>query len=330
MRRAVLPAIAALVLLVAAMPATAGQTTYVDKTTDYFIVVPEPQVFTATTDLCDDSDELWCWSIGYFTDSMLWLYDQNGLLIALNDDDGVSYASRMVIQLEPGTYRLRAGRCCGNPEAAFPSNGHYYLMTSLDAILDPNPPQLSPVPIPSELPTPTPTPTEVPSDSPTPEPTPDPTLPPSPSVEPTVAPTPEPSPSPTPSPEPSPTPSPVEPTLPPTPAPTPPPPAPSPTESPSPTPEPPPSPTEPPPSVEPTPPPTEPPPPDPVALAGEAVAAVTEAIGEAAAFVANLGADVTPAQREEVRKVVLPAIIISQVAQAAAAASTIISSRRIK
>jgi hypothetical protein len=60
------------------------------------------------------------------------------------------------------------------------------------------------------------------------------------------------------------------------------------------------------------------------------VGAAVEAVGEAVAFVANLGADVTPAQRKEVRKVVLPAIIIAQVAQAAAAASTIISSRRIK
>jgi len=292
----ILPLVAAF-LLTSVLPTRAAQTTRVDRTMDFFVSISEPTLFAVTTDLCPDSDAVWCWETGTFVDSMLWLYDQYGNLVSLNDDDGVSYASNMRVLLQPGMYRLRAGRCCGNPEAEFPSNGFYDMTTSLDVVLDPNPPVASPEPIPSPTPTP----------EPTPEPTPTPTESPSPSpVEPSPSPV-EPSPSPTPAPTP-------------TPRPTPPPPAPSPTEPPpSPT-EPPPSPTEEPPApTEPPPSPTEPPPPV-VEAVGEAVAAVEQAISDAVGKIANLGKDLSPEEKKKAAPVAV-AVIISQVASAAVAAA---------
>ena len=179
-------------------------------------------------------------------------------------------------------------------------------------------------------------------------PAPTPTPSPEPSPEPSVEPTPEPSPSETPSPEPSPTPTEselpsVEPTPIPSPTPTPKPsptpiPTPEPSPSESPTPDPTPVPTDSPsvePSVEPTPSPS--PSPDNIAeeaaaVVGETIAAVTEAVGEVAAAVAetvtqaveaiaNLGKDLSPAQKQEAAPVAI-AIIVGQVASAAVAAAS--------
>jgi hypothetical protein len=315
MRRTAL-LLALLIFATSTATAKAGQRNTVDRTTDYFIVINSAQVFLATTDLCDDSDELWCRDSGYFTDSMLWLYSSEGTLLGLSDDDGVSYASRLELQLEPGVYRLRAGRffCdntgCNHPEADFPSGGHYTLLTSVDALLDPEPPQLSPAPIPSELPSPSPT--EEPTPSATPEPTP--TETPTPDPSPSLTPEPTPEPTPTATEEPTPSPSPIEtatpaPTVAPTPEPTP---EPTPTPSESATPEP--SATETP--QEPTPEPTETPtePPAPIENPAQALTA-------AVAFIANLGADLTPEERETARATIIPAVVITQVAAAATAAA---------
>lgn len=148
-------------------------------------------------------------------------------------------------------------------------------------------------PSPEPTPEPTPSPSEVPSIEPSPtptvEPSPDPTS--GPSVEPSPAPTPEPTPSPTATPEPSPAPTPVE-----SPSP-----SPSPSEEPTPAPTPEPSPSET-PWVEPTP-------------------IVVDSPVAALAAITNIGADLSPTEREEVRKTVLPAIIVTQVAQAAVAAA---------
>ena len=51
---------------------------------------------------------------------------------------------------------------------------------------------------------------------------------------------------------------------------------------------------------------------------GEAVAAV----GEAAAFVANLGHDLTPEEKKQAAATIVPAVIITQLAQAAVAAAS--------
>ncbi len=186
-----------------------------------------------------------------------------------------------------------------------------------------------PTPLPSVEPSP-----EVPSvePSPYPSPTPEPTPEPSPSVEPSPTPTAEPSPAPTPSPEPTPTPTVApSPTATPTPTPTPTPESPSPSpsvaETPLPEPSEEPSPV---PSPEPTPSPSdEPLVIDPGAAAeavaeavSEAVGEAVAAVGEAAAFVADLGHDITPAEKKEAAATIIPAVIITQLAQAAVAAAS--------
>ena len=295
-----------------------GQWNYVAGPTDFTIEVLEQSTFTAQTVLCYPDPVGWCDGV---VDSMLWLYSADGVLVGENDDHpneyGSTWASRLVIELAPGTYRLRAGRCCGNPDAwrATDVRG-YHVETTVDVIPVTPSPSIEPSMEPSLEPSPTPEPT------PTPSPDPTPTVEPSPSPEP-----PSPSPDPTPSPSPDPTPTPTAtPTA--TPSPTPPPP-PSPTEPPlSPT-EPPPSPTEPPPTPTEAPPtPTTPPPaielPSPdevVAAVGEAVDAAVAAVGEAVAAYANLGADLSPAQREELAGPVVASVIISQVGGAAVAAA---------
>lgn len=175
----------------------------------------------------------------------------------------------------------------------------------------------SALPVPQPSPSPEPSPTVEPSPEPTPEPSPSV----EPSIEPSPTPTPEPSPSEVPSVEPSPTPTPT-----PKPSPTPDPsPEPSATESASPSPTPVPSDT--PsvaPSVEPTPEPS--PSPDNIAeeaaqAVGEAVAAVGEAVSAAIGKIANLGKDLSPAEKKKAAPVAV-AIVISQVASAAVAAAS--------
>ena len=308
----------------------------VAETSDYFVVVDEPILFTARTLLCDEPSVLWCARPpqGHFVDSALWLYDAAGLMLAVSDDDGVSYASLIQINLEPGFYRLRAGRygpCtptgCMHPEEPFPVGGYYELLTNLPLVLDPTPPVASPPPIPSELPS------EEPSVEPSPEPSPEPSVEPTPEPSPSESPSPDPTPTPTeselpsvePSPIPSPTPTPQpSPTAEPSPVPTPtvtPTPTATPVDSPEPTIEPTPTPE---PSVEPTPEPT--PSPDniaeqTVAAVGEAVAAVAETVTQAIEAIANLGKDLSPAEKEKAAPVAV-AIVISQVASAAVAAAS--------
>ena len=301
-------AAAILAAALVAFPVFASEEIVVNRTMDFFVVVNEPGRLEVTTQLCDSPDVLWCAGPengGHFMDSVLWLYDASGQLIVANDDNGVSWASIISIDLAAGFYRLRAGRffCtpagCLNPEAPFPEGGYYKLISNLALVLDPNPPVASPEPIPSELPTaePTPTPTEEPTVEPSIDPAPSPTPDPSPSL----------GPSPTPTETPTPTPS---PTSRPTPTPTPPSPAPSPTESPSPT-------VEPTQSAQPTPEPTAPPPPDPIAAVEEAISAVADAtVGR----ILRLGQDLSPAQKEEAKPVAI-AIIVSQAASSAVAAA---------
>ena len=164
-------------------------------------------------------------------------------------------------------------------------------------------PTVEPSPLPSVEPSP-----EVPSAEPSPTPTPEPSPEPTPSPEPSPTATAEPSAEPSPSPEPSPTPS-----VTPTPTPTP--------ESPSPS-----------PSVAetPTPEPSATASPEPITInPGAAAEAVAEALGEAvaalgdaAAFVADLGHDLTPAERKKAAGTIVPAVIVTQLAQAAVAAAS--------
>ena len=188
-------------------------------------------------------------------------------------------------------------------------------------------PSIEPSPLPSEEPSPevpsvepsiTPEPTPEPSQDPTP--TPKPTPEPSPSVEPSPTPTPEPSPTFEPTPEPTPTPT-VEPSPTATPTPTPESPSPSPSVAETPLPE---------PSEEPSPVPSPEPTDAPLVIdPGAAAAAVAEAlgeavaaVGEAAAFVANLGHDLSPEEKKKAAATIVPAVIITQLAQAAVAAAS--------
>jgi hypothetical protein len=298
----------------------------VTETSDYFVVVTEPIRFTARTLLCDEPGVLWCATppAGHFMDSALWLYNETGLMLASSDDDGLSYASLIQINLEPAVYRLRAGRfgpCnangCMHPEEPFPTGGYYELLTNLALVLDPTPPVASPPPIPSELPSEEPSvePSPSPEPSPSEEPSPSPSPSQEPSYEPSPTPTPEPSPTATPQPSPTAEPSPVPtPTVTTTPTPTPVP-TPEPSVEPTPTPE---------PTVEPTPSPS--PSPDniaeqTVAAVGEAVAAVAETVTQAIEAITNLGKDLSPAEKEKAAPVAV-AIVISQVASAAVAAAS--------
>lgn len=182
------------------------------------------------------------------------------------------------------------------------------VLTITDPNFVPASPEPSPLPsvepsqeVPSVEPSQDPTPTPEPSPEPTPSPEPSPT----PSVEPSPAPSPTPDPTPTPTVEPSPT---------PTPTPTPEPPSPSPSVAETPLPE---------PSEEPSPVPSAEPTPEPLVIdPGAAVGAAVEAVGEAAAFVANLGHDLTPEEKKKAASTIVPAVIVTQLAQAAVAAAS--------
>ena len=71
------------------------------------------------------------------------------------------------------------------------------------------------------------------------------------------------------------------------------------------------------------------PPPDPVEAVGEAVAAISERIGEAITAVTNLGKDLSVEEKEKAQPVAV-AIIVGQVAQAAAAAVAASNAGRAK
>jgi len=159
-------------------PVSGSQINYVDATKDYWITVPENSSLHLWTDLCDDTTAGWC---GGIVDSMLWLYDGQGNLIAANDDawtehtGGYSLASNILIQVNAGEYRVRAGVCCGDPTADRFYGNHYYLHSNFEATLAPGTPSATWTPTPPPTPTPTPEPTPTPTPEPTPTPTPEPT-----------------------------------------------------------------------------------------------------------------------------------------------------------
>ena len=158
---------------VVASPAFGSQNNYVNRTQDFWITLPEQGELHLWTDLCDETSSSWCPGT---VDSMLWLYDGNGLLLAANDDSftehtgGYSLASTIRINLPAGDYRVRAGVCCGDPTADRFGGNHYYLISNFAAELAPGTPSATWTPTPPPTPTPTPTP------EPTPTPVPDPYL----------------------------------------------------------------------------------------------------------------------------------------------------------
>lgn len=84
-------------------PANA-ETARVTEATDFWFTYTEPTTFSVRTYAVD----------GIGSDPMLWLYNSDDQLIAQNDD-WYGLQSHIQIQVEAGTYRLRAGVCCGDP-----------------------------------------------------------------------------------------------------------------------------------------------------------------------------------------------------------------------
>lgn len=98
-----------------------AQSYTVSSVSDYFFSIQEPTEFVAKTFMHEGSP-----------DTHLWLYGINNELLAANDDyyNLQSYLSYLI--LEPGIYRLRAGICCGDPDAW--REGTYELETSLNSL----------------------------------------------------------------------------------------------------------------------------------------------------------------------------------------------------
>ena len=168
-----------LVFGIATSPAFASQNNYVDRTQDFWINLPAQGELHLWTDLCDNTTEPYCPGT---VDSMLWLYDSSGTLLAANDDSftehtgGYSLASTIRITLPAGDYRVRAGVCCGDPTADRFGGNHYYMISNFSAELAPGTPSATWTPTPQPTPTPTPEPTPTPTPEPTPTPVPDPYL----------------------------------------------------------------------------------------------------------------------------------------------------------
>ncbi len=66
---------------------------------------------------------------GYNSDPMLWLYNEQGTQLAANDDS-FGLQSYISIEVPAGRYRLRAGICCGDPNA-WRTNGGWNLQYEL-------------------------------------------------------------------------------------------------------------------------------------------------------------------------------------------------------
>ncbi len=85
--------------------AMAEQVLATSENRDFWFNFTEPSVFKVRT-----------YAQEYGIDSMLWLYDNEGVLVAQNDDF-FGLDSWIEVNVSVGTYRLRAGVCCGNPDA---------------------------------------------------------------------------------------------------------------------------------------------------------------------------------------------------------------------
>lgn len=77
----------------------------ITRPTDIWFEYTEPTRFVAQTYQSD----------GYPSDPQLWLYTEDGVEIA-NNDDYNGLQSYLSIELQPGRYRLRAGTCCHLPD----------------------------------------------------------------------------------------------------------------------------------------------------------------------------------------------------------------------
>ena len=99
-----------IVCLLAWVQPARAETITVTGPTDIYFSFDEPSVFTIRT-----------YAIQNGIDSMLWLYDSDGVLVAQNDDY-YGLDSYLNVPVQPGQYRLRTGVCCGNPDAWYGSS----------------------------------------------------------------------------------------------------------------------------------------------------------------------------------------------------------------
>ncbi len=83
-----------------------AQNPIITEPTDIWFDYSEPTQFVAQTYMVE----------GYPSDPMLWLYDEQGVQLAANDDS-YGLQSYISIAVPAGRYRLRAGICCGDPNA---------------------------------------------------------------------------------------------------------------------------------------------------------------------------------------------------------------------
>jgi hypothetical protein len=104
------------------VPEAKADTQRITEPTDLWFTYTEPSLFFVRTLQAD----------GYGSDPMLWLYTSEGQLIAENDDY-YGLQSRLEVQLQPGTYRLRAGVCCGDPTRWWP--GVVYDLTTTASVV---------------------------------------------------------------------------------------------------------------------------------------------------------------------------------------------------
>lgn len=86
-------------------PASAQQVT-VTSAEDFYFTITQETTFSVRT-----------YAQQYGVDSMLWLYGPDGNLVSENDDYYGLDSFISVLIVGNGTYRLRAGVCCGNPDA---------------------------------------------------------------------------------------------------------------------------------------------------------------------------------------------------------------------
>jgi hypothetical protein len=100
-------------------PSASANNPIVTEPTDFWFDYTEPTQFIAQTYMSD----------GYPSDPMLWLYDEQNNLLAQNDDS-VGLQSFISVAVPAGRYRLRAGICCGDPNA-WRTNGGWNLQYEL-------------------------------------------------------------------------------------------------------------------------------------------------------------------------------------------------------
>lgn len=111
-------------LFSAAFPGRAMASTYeVTQAQDFLFSLTSSQQFVVTADAQRNG-----------IDSHLWLYDGSGELIAANDDY-YGLDSYISVALSPGSYRLRTGVCCGDPNAWYGTS--YQITVNMEAINEP-------------------------------------------------------------------------------------------------------------------------------------------------------------------------------------------------